>query len=254
MLSRLWRQFIDSQRALCRAFDKLLPRKMRLDGLLYFRTGFVDPYLKASAVVWDIGGGKSPYINAERKKGLNLKLVGLDIDKAELAAAPPGLYDATVCADITHYRGKGDADLVICQAVLEHVRNSEAALAAIHSILAPGGIALLFMPSRNAVYARLNRIVPPAMKRKVLSAFMPGIMLDHQGFPAYYDRCTPKEFRDMAQRIRFEVIEAHVYFASNYFMFLLPLYAVWRLWQLVFWGVAGIQAAETFVLALRKKT
>ena len=41
-------------------------------------------------------------------------MVGLDIDADELARAPPGAYDETVCADITRHVGKGDADLVVC--------------------------------------------------------------------------------------------------------------------------------------------
>ena len=32
-----------------------------------------------------------------------------------------------ICADITRFKGGGDADLIICQAVLEHVKDVEGA-------------------------------------------------------------------------------------------------------------------------------
>ena len=98
-------------------------------------------------------------------------MVGLDIDGKELSAAPDGLYDRTAAADITKYRGQGDADLVICQALLEHVHDTGRALEAIASILKPGGRALIFVPSRNAVYARLNLLLPENLKRRILFAF-----------------------------------------------------------------------------------
>ena len=84
------------------------------------------------------------------KERLGLRGTGLDIDADELARAPAGTYDETICADITEYEGKGQADLVICQAVLEHVANTEQALRSIASCLKRGGVALLFVPSRNA--------------------------------------------------------------------------------------------------------
>ena len=106
--------------------------------------------------VWDVGGGKFPFVDAKTKEILCIHSVGLDISAEELAAAAPGTYDETFVADITHFAGRGTADLIICQAVLEHVHDTAAALRALETILKPGGLALLFVPARNSWFARLN--------------------------------------------------------------------------------------------------
>ena len=114
------RRLIDFQTRLAGRFDRLLPQDLRVDGNRDFLDALVPEHLEPGSVVYDVGGGKNPVIGSERKAALGLTVVGLDIDDDELSAAPKGLYDRTVAADITNYRGQGDADLVICQALLEH--------------------------------------------------------------------------------------------------------------------------------------
>jgi 2-polyprenyl-6-hydroxyphenyl methylase/3-demethylubiquinone-9 3-methyltransferase len=201
--------------------------------------------------VYDVGGGKNPVISLAGKRRLGLRLVGLDIDQDELSASPSGVYDERICADITRYRGQADADLVVCQALLEHVKDSQAAIVAIASILKPGGTALIFLPSRNAVFARINLLLPQQLKRKILHAVFPSTKRN-QGFPAYYDHCTPADFRRLAANSGLAVDLCRVYFRSSYFMFFFPLHFAWRIWLLVFRYFAKEQAAETFSFALRK--
>ncbi len=62
---------------------------------------------------------------------------------------------------------------MICQALLEHVPSTERAFRAIGSLLKPGGLALIFAPSRNAVFARLNLLLPQRLKRAILFAVFP---------------------------------------------------------------------------------
>ncbi len=203
-------------------------------------------------LVYDIGGGKNPLISLTLRSGLELKIVGLDIDAGQLAVAPRGAYDRTICADISTYTGLGDADLVICQALLEHVPNVEAALRAIAAALKPGGRALIFVPCRNAVYARINLALPERLKRRLLFALFPEMRMDH-GYPAYYDRCSPRELERIAGRHGLVTEQRRVYFESRYFRFCLPLHVLWRLWQMLFRFLAGGEAAETMSLVLRKR-
>jgi 2-polyprenyl-6-hydroxyphenyl methylase/3-demethylubiquinone-9 3-methyltransferase len=250
MLSLFYR-FTKAQQSLSKGFDRLLPVDYQVDGNRDFVENWIAPYLKPGAVVYDIGGGKNPIVGLVEKRRLGLRIAGLDIDGRELAASPAGVYDQKICADITQFQGGGDADLVICQALLEHVRNSEAAMRAIASILKPGGTALIFVPSRNAVFARMNLILPEALKRKVLYTVFPFTKRD-QGFPAYYDHCTPGDFRKLAAGCGLAVDVCKPYYRSSYFTFFFPLHLIWRLWLLVFRLFAREQAAETFSLALRK--
>ena len=245
------RKLVRSQVILSAALDRMLPKELTVDGYTHFTESFAPRYLRPGMKVYDIGAGKRPHIDPETKRRLGLQVVGLDIDQGELDRAPAGAYDEVVCADITQYRGKGDADLVICQALLEHVRDVEKAFETIASILKPGGEAVIFVPSRNAVFARLNLLMPHELKRQVMFTVFPHTK-QAQGFPSYYDRCTPADFRALAVKYGLTVEEAEVYFASFYFSFFFPLYAAWRAWTMAFRAVAGDQAAESFAMALRK--
>lgn len=167
------RKAIDLQISWSNRLDMLLPDIFRVDGNRSFVREFVHPYLTEGTVVYDVGGGKQPMIPVEAKTRLGMRVIGIDIDEKELRSAPPGAYDSTICCDITKYHGNADGDVVICQALLEHVPNVAEALRSIDSILKPGGVALLFVPSSNAAYAKLNLLLPERAKRAILFSVFP---------------------------------------------------------------------------------
>ncbi len=247
----LIRRFIASQQGLSSAFDHLLPGDFSIDGNRDFLTTFAPKYVSENQYVIDVGSGKHPYLRAEQKNSLRINVTGLDISQDELDGAPMGAYDKTICADITKYVGHKDADLVICQALLEHVPDVRAAFQSIESMLKPGGRAILFVPSRNAVFARLNLILPEAAKRRILFAVFPKAR-QGQGFKSYYNRCTPSDFREITEDLGLQVIDFRSYYISRYFSFFFPLYFTWRVWIVLFRWLCGEQAAETFCIALEK--
>ena len=108
----------------------------------------------------------------------------------------------------------------------------------------------MFVPSRNAFFARLNLILPPRITKWLLK-YKPGAH-GGDGWVAYYHRCTPKDFRRMAKEAGLEVVRLEPAYISTYFQIFAPLYALWRLWMLAFRAVRGEQAAETFCLELRR--
>jgi 2-polyprenyl-3-methyl-5-hydroxy-6-metoxy-1,4-benzoquinol methylase len=248
---KVFRKAIDLQIHWSNKLDGLLPDQFRVDGNQNFIHEFVTPYLTPGALVYDVGGGKQPMIPVESKIKLGIQVVGVDIDEKELRSAPAGAYDATICCDITKYRGNGNGDVVLCQALLEHVTNVADALRAIDSILKPGGVALLFVPSSNAAYAKLNLMMPEKLKRAILFRVFPDTS-KAQGFRAYYDRCTPRDIKNLAGQLGLLTERLRLYYHSNYFAFMAPLYALWRLWTLAFYAIDRQQAAETFSIALRK--
>jgi 2-polyprenyl-6-hydroxyphenyl methylase/3-demethylubiquinone-9 3-methyltransferase len=187
----------------------------------------------------------------ETKRRLGIKLIGMDIDGEEFKKAPSGLYDHTIVADITSYRFDNVADLVVCKSTLEHVSDTAAALATMARLLRPGGTLLLFAPSRNALYARLNLLLPETLKLWLLSTFMQA-QADHLGFPARYDRCTPHDFSSVITGQGLKIKELRPYYVSSYFSIFFPVYILWRIWVLAYRAVAQEQAAETFVLIARK--
>jgi 2-polyprenyl-3-methyl-5-hydroxy-6-metoxy-1,4-benzoquinol methylase len=244
---RIARQLIASQVALSCAFDQLLPRSFRVDGSKDFKQRIVPSYLRPGLAVYDIGGGARPCVDLETKQRLGLTLTGVDLDEEQFAKAPRGLYDRAIVADITTYQEQSAADLVVCKSTLEHVRDTEAALARMARLLNPGGTLLVFVPSRNALYARLNVLLPESLKLRLLSAFMPN-QADHLGFPAIYDHCTPHDFRRFATKHGLQIKELRPYYISSYFSVVFPVYVLWRAWILAYRALAREQAAESFVL------
>lgn len=245
------RRIVEWNRRASRRFDERLPPEYQVDGNQYFVQEVVPHYLCNGQRVYDVGGGRHPCISLETKKNYELSIVGIDIDRNELDAAPQGVYDEVRCADVRTFRGSGDGDLLICQALLEHVPNVDEAFQAIASILKPGGRALIFVPARNAVFARLNLLLPHELKRAVLFAIYPDAR-NGQGFRSYYHRCTPADFRAMAGVNSLEIEREWIFWCSQYFSFCTPAHVAWRLAQRLARNVVGNQAAETFSMVLRK--
>jgi SAM-dependent methyltransferase len=250
-IGRIASQLIASQVALSRAFDQLLPRSFRVDGSKDFKQRIVPNYLRPGLVIFDVGGGARPCVDLETKRRLGLTVAGVDIDEQQLAKAPRGLYDRTIVADITTFAGQNAADIVVCKSTLEHVRGTEAAFATMARLLKPGGALLVFVPSRNALYARLNMLLPQRLKLRLLSAFMPN-RADHLGFPAMYDHCTPQDFRRFSASCGLQVEELRPYYISSYFSVLFPLYLFWRAWIVGYRLISREHAAESFALVARK--
>ncbi len=250
-VSDLLYRVVDLQSRLSLRFDRLLAPEFRLDGNRDFIENLVPAYLSPGMVVYDVGAGRNPLIRPEHKSALGMKVVGLDINAMALRAAPLGAYDEAICADVCEYSGHADADLVICQALLEHVRSVDKAFRGIASVLKPGGRAAIFVPCRNAIYARINLILPEALKRALLFAIFPGMRRDH-GFPAFYDQCTPSKLERIARRHGLVTEHRRIYFESSYFRFFFPLHALWRIWVALFRFIAQDEAAETVSLVMRK--
>lgn len=251
-MGSLLRGFINSQRYLSSAFDKILPESFRRDGNRTFGEDVLPDFLKPDLTVVDVGGGKNPCVTLEEKKQLNISLTGIDIDRAELDLAPAGLYDRTLAGDIANLTEFPAGDLVVCRAVLEHVRDVTGAFNNLRQLVRPGGHILIFVPSRNAWYARLSLLLPEALKRRLLFTIEPGTE-EHQGFPSYYDCCTPREFRKLAEHNQLVVEYCLPFYRSWYFSFFFPLYFIWRIWIVVFRLFYGEQAAETFIFVLKRQ-
>jgi ubiquinone/menaquinone biosynthesis C-methylase UbiE len=235
-----------------RLFDQMFPARLRVDGNSEYCANLIWQHVHSGQHVYDVGGGKQPFFSVEMKNMHALRITGVDISAEELGRAPAEAYDDTIAADICSFRGKQEADLVICQALLEHVPDTNAALGAIASILRPGGTCVLFVPCRNAPYARLNLLLPESWKRFILFALFPSTRYA-QGFRSYYDRCTPSQFSAMAERAGMKSVELRRYYMSSYFSFFLPLFAVWRLWTVLMITLRADDWCETFSMVLRRE-
>ncbi len=251
MHTNILRLVIQSQAFLSSLVETWLSPSFHADGVNAFRES-VSAHLRDCAVVCDVGGGKHPAIDRSQHLSLSLKVVGLDIDRDELANAPIGAYDDVICADICAYRGGENCDLVISNSVLEHVKDSAAAMRGIASLLKPGGRAVLLVPCRKALYARVNMLLPERWKRRLLCTILPGAKT-HCGFPAYYDHCTPGEMSLIAESVNLKPVELKAFYHSPYYSFFFPLYLARLLWTSLHKWLAGDEAAENFILVLEKQ-
>jgi 2-polyprenyl-6-hydroxyphenyl methylase/3-demethylubiquinone-9 3-methyltransferase len=243
---------IDSQVRLTRRFDCLLPVEFPVACDRDFLDDLAPRYLQPGALLYHAGGGKNPVIGRQLKSDLRLRNVGLDIYDAELEAAPRGPLRRN------HVRGycrlplarrRRSGDLPI---TFGSPQGRRPATAAISSILKPGGGALIYVPCRNAVFARMNPILPEGIKRRILFGVFPKMRRDH-GSPACYNRCTPSGFDDLARWHALIPESRRLYFTRGRFRFCLPLHAVWRIQLLMFRWMAGTEAAETFAVIFRKE-
>jgi 2-polyprenyl-3-methyl-5-hydroxy-6-metoxy-1,4-benzoquinol methylase len=247
------RGFVKANVALSEALEHCLPERLRRDGNQDFRETIVPSVLFPGAIVYDLGGGSRPGITLQEKQRLQLTVYAVDLSMEELEAAPAGIYDRKTAADLCLFTGTGDADVVICQATLEHVHDAAGAFRAMTSCIKPGGLIAIFAPSRNALFARLNRLLPEELKRRILFAIFPQTGEGHDGFPAFYDRCVPREIEFLAAEHRLKVVERRLYWRSAYFFFFSPAYLLWRLWLGGTYVFLGPNAAETFAYVFQKE-
>jgi 2-polyprenyl-6-hydroxyphenyl methylase/3-demethylubiquinone-9 3-methyltransferase len=244
--------FIAANRRLSEALDRLLPSVLRVDGNKTFIAEYIPRASSPGSIVYDLGGGSRPFVDAKTKRRLGLTVVGIDVSADELAAAPAGVYDRQVSADLCSFIGSGDADCVICQAVLEHVPDGAGAMRAIATTLKPGARAYIFAPSRNAAFARMNLLLPQDFKQRMLYRLFPEKAEGHDGFRAYYDRCTPRDVEALALANGLVVEERRLFWTSSYFFVFAPAYLTWRAIQGLMYLLLGANAAETYIYVLTK--
>lgn len=214
----------------------------------------VPPRLNAAHTIYDVGGGKHPYIGTDMAKPKGVRIVGLDIDKNELLRAPRGIYDQQIVSDISapNLQVKVPRQAtVICEAVLEHVQNNVEAVHNIAKLCGKRGQAIIFVPSRYALFAMINRLLPQQIKRKLLFGIFPETE-GAQGFPAYYDHCTPKAMSSLLLANGFTIAELKCYYRSTYFSFFVPLHVLWRCYQVAAYSILGKDAAESFSIVATK--
>lgn len=152
--------------------------------------------LPEARAILDVGAGALPTVPPDRRP-TGCTYVGLDVDHAELDAAPAGSYDEAIVADVTAPVPalEGRFDLVLSWFVLEHVRSLRAALSTIHSFLAPGGRLLAQFSGRRAFFALLNRLLPGRTAAALAArATRRG---RERVFPAPYDDCRYARIVDL---------------------------------------------------------
>jgi SAM-dependent methyltransferase len=112
-------------------------------------------------------------------------------------------------------------DLVFSRSLLEHVSDTDQAIANCAELLAPGGVMLHFFPTLwNPVFVA-NKLLPEKVSSKMLKEV---VNFHHEKFPAHYHHTTSGKLQDRRLRALGLVDLAVVpFWGHNYLHFVPPV-------------------------------
>ena len=171
----------------------------------------------------EVGGGRSPLLPADLVEELGLHYTINDISPVELENAPAGYHTACfdIAGDLTATEATpGAYDLIFSRMVFEHIPNARQAWRNVHTLLAPGGVALAFMPTLYALPYVVNLMIPEAVSSKIVELLYPHrTPTEAPKFPAYYDWCYSSERKmlPMLKEAGFSEVEIVPFYGHEYF-------------------------------------
>ncbi|HVZ54546.1 MAG TPA: methyltransferase domain-containing protein [Pseudolabrys sp.] len=179
--------------------------------------------LKAHRIL-EVGGGRDPLFTPAEIEELGVEMTVNDISPKELAVLPPG-YN-TACFDIAgDLSGVGHLlntqDLAFSRMVFEHVADGQRAWANLYEVLAPGGVAMAFIPTFYSVPFVLNWLLPDALAAAIVKRmFAHRTDEDDPVFPARYSWCFATEgtMRPMLSKIGYREIAILPFYGHNYYV------------------------------------
>lgn len=202
--------------------------------------------------VADIGAGKNSHFAKHLDRSAKSRIIAIDVSDDELAendtAAEKRVADVTRHLPLAH----GEADIIVSHSVLEHLEDVESFIQKAAGVLLPGGHFISVFPSKYALYALLNRMLPRELSSRLLRLLVPGSE-GVLGFPTYYDNCFPSAMTRVLRRNGFEVVDVRVSYAqTDYFAFLLPLYLLIAAFEMLLMALGWRNLAATVMIVARR--
>lgn len=246
------RKFININSKICSAIEKHLPQaKFRIFEFYIKTIGEKIELLKNNSSVLDVGAGKNCLFAKYKNK--NFKLIGIDISDDELMHNIE--LDEKIMADITKEipLPTNSIDLVVSRSVLEHLSDLENFIKQTKNVLKPGGYTIHLLPSKFAIFALINQLLPAKISKAVINSFYPE-SLGICGFPAYYNRCYYSAIEELYKNNGFEVESIKTsYFQSQYFRFFMPFYLISALYESLVYKLNLKNLAAYLLIIARKK-
>jgi SAM-dependent methyltransferase len=137
----------------------------------------------------EIGGGRAAKFSLAELSKMNVALTVNDISASELARLPDGYLTAcfNVAGELPAEIRRNTYDLAFSQMVFEHVEDGRQAWRNLHSVLAPGGVAIAFIPTLFAFPFIVNRLIPERLAKRIAEMLDRGRIDDTVPvFPAHY--------------------------------------------------------------------
>jgi SAM-dependent methyltransferase len=138
----------------------------------------------------EIGGGRDPLFNPLEIDQLGVEMTINDISDGELAALPPGYQTARfdVAGDVSQLADfRGGFDFAFSRMVFEHVSDGKRAWENLYELLAPGGVALTYIPTLYAFPFVVNWLLPDKLAATIVKTIYKNRTDDEDPvFPARY--------------------------------------------------------------------
>ena len=170
----------------------------------------------------EIGGGRDPLFNLQEIGQLGVEMTINDILPGELAVLPPGHRAAAfdVAGDPAQIGEFRDAfDFVFSRMVFEHVSDGRRAWENVFELLAPGGLALTFVPTLYAFPFVVNRLLPDKLASTIVKAIYKNRTDEKDPvFPARYSWCfTDARLTKMLSQIGYRDVHVLPMYGHGYY-------------------------------------
>lgn len=249
----LWTAFLIVNRRMSHWLEARLPQKaddpqlIYLDAIARHLTSISGP-----AVVVDVGGGRECHFARFRPTEADIRIVAVDVSAEELAANED--VDDKHVADVTKELPFDPAtvDLIVSEAVLEHLADTESFIFHCARVVRPGGAFISLFSSKFSPHAIANRVLPAGWSAVLLRTLVPG-STGRLGFPAHYDRTYASEITRLLERHGFSVADLRVsYYQSQYFESLAPLFVFSALYELCIRAL-GLRDLAAYVVVVAER-
>ncbi|MET0868129.1 MAG: methyltransferase domain-containing protein, partial [Pseudorhodoplanes sp.] len=178
--------------------------------------------LKAKRLL-EVGGGRDPLFKAGELSSLGIDMTINDISQIELDVLPDNYSKACfdVAGDISQVANlRGSFDLAFSRMVFEHVVDGQRAWKNLYELLAPGGVALAFIPTLYAFPFVVNWLIPDDIAHKIVKMLYSNRTdAEDPVFPARYSwtYASERKMKPMLNAIGYSEVQVLPFYGHGYF-------------------------------------
>jgi SAM-dependent methyltransferase len=248
------KNFIKFNRNFCKNFCTYLPQA-RIAGIYRFFEEVVGKYANSrnNQVIVDVGAGNSCHFINQINKGLDNKIIGIDVNLESLRNNVD-VNEKLVGNVISGFPFKNDSiDIIVSRSVVEHLDNVEKFIINLQRVLRKGGYSIHAFPSKFAPFAVINQLLPNKLSRKILFYIFPESK-GQCGFVSFYNKCYFSAIKTLFEKYNFEIIDIHISYMQShgYFGFFIPLFLIVAFYEMLLYYF-GAKNLCAYILVITKK-